>query len=514
MCVRRSTCAALAALAVVLAETPAAADEPIASSGTQKELGAPFDYTTKAERTYFRAVVEQALILGLGFAQYATNKAGNEADWDLAPEWSSVEKKLTLSALTFDNNYFDTNWLTHPGAGFLYYSAARGNRLSIPVSLLFATTSSTLWEYFGELREHAAINDLIATPMTGLALGEPALQLGALFQRARPSPAWTALGWVFAPFKSVHDALDGLEPARAAEVDDLGLPTDVWHRISLGGSVGVTHQQRGPTQGDGRLAARSRIVGIPGYGKTGVRGGWFTSGEVTDLRFQTGVSEGELVDVVLASHVLPFGYAYQDVALDDGGRLRGHGIVAGLHVGAEYGRHDWDRDRRRAQDRIALVDTGLTLEGRVHAGGWTVRTGVDGLANFAGVDAYALPEERLVHSDIHLPSVLRNKGYYHAYGATLRPRVEAERGRLDVGGELRVDWFESIAHADVEPVATNVRLDASDRRILTRGWIGFHPTRHLRISVGAEWGEREGRVTSARASRSELGVHGATEVVF
>lgn len=511
---RRVACAALAALAVVFAETPARADEPDASPSPGSELGPAFRYTTPAERTYLRAAVEEVIILGLGYAQYATNKKGNAADWDLAPDWSSVEKKLDLSALTFDNNYFDTNWLTHPAAGFLYYSAARGNRLSIPVSFLFATTSSTLWEYFGELREHAAINDLIATPVTGLALGEPALQLGALFQRGRRGPASTALAWMFAPFKSMHDALDGLEPVRAEKFDDLGLPDDVWHRIALGGTVGVTHQRDGVTQGDGRLVARSRIVGIPGYGSAGVRGGWFTGGEVTDLRLQTGVSEGRLVDLVIASHVLPVGHAYQDVRLDEAGRLRGYGIVTGLHVGAEYGRHDWDRDRRRTPDRIALVDGGLTLEGRAHAGGWTFRTGLDGLVNFAGVDAYALPEERLLHSDIHLPSVLRNKDYYHAYGATLRPRVEAEDERFDAGADLRVDWFESIAGADVEPAATNVRLDASDRRILTRAWLGFRPVRHIRISLGGEWAEREGRVTSARASRSEVGMHGGAEVLF
>lgn len=507
--------AALAAVATLFAAGPSRADEPDPGVVVEDdELGPPFRYTTPPARYYVRMTLEEIFLLGLGYAQYATNKAGNAADWDLAPEWASVEKKLALSALTFDNNYFDTNWLTHPGAGLLYYSAARSNRLSIPLSFLVTTTASTLWEYFGELREHAAINDLIATPVAGVALGEPLLQLGGLIHRGRQSVPATALGWLLAPFKSVHDAVDGLEPARTDEVDDFGLPTDVWHRVSLGLTVGVTAQERGVTQMDGRVVARARIVSVPAYGRAGAHGGWWDGGEVSEIHFQTGMAGGQVVDLSLASHLLPVGYAHQVVRSDDAGGLRGYGMYGGLHVGAEYVRHDWDRDRRRSGDRLALVDSGLTFEMRVHLGPWTLRSRLDGLVDFAGVDAYALPEERRVHSDIHLPSVLRDKGYYHAYGATLRPRFEAETNMFDLGADLRVDWFESLARADVEPVATNERFDASDRRIWVRTWLGVRPAPHVRLFVGAEWGEREGRVTSVRASRSEMGLHGGTEILF
>jgi hypothetical protein len=514
----------------------------------------PFTYTTPASRYYLRATLEELLVLGLGYAQYAANKAGNEVDWDLAPSWSSIEKKLTLSALSFDNNKFDTNWLTHPGAGYFYYLAARSNRLSIPVSLLFTTLSSTLWEYFGEIREHAAINDLIATPLTALPLGEATLHLGAFFQRGRKTFGTTAASWVFAPLKNVHDAIDDLDPARApaGRTDDLfGLPTDedTWHRIKVGSSVGVTHQSsgssdsgggggKGLTQGDVRVYASSRIVAIPGYGTTGMRGGWFTEGEVSDLQLQTSVSlaDGGLVDFDFGAHVLPLGYAYQNVDRDArDGRLRGHGFVAGLNVGAEYSRHDYDRDRRRDRDRIALVASGATFEERLHTGLWTIRAGVDGLATFSGVEAYALPEETREHSDIHLVSVLRNEHYYHAYGATFHPRLEIEKAKastssssgtkpvvngdvdIDFGSDLRVDWFDSILHRDVDAGAVDTnssRLDASDRRIVTRAWVGLHPTPYLRISLTSEFREREGRVASTRSSRSELGLHTGIELLF
>lgn len=512
--VRRGTRSRLAlALSAVLA---AMALAPVAKADEdpgEEHLGPAFRYTVAPSRDYGRALFEQVLILGAGFAEYTSNKAANEPDWDLAPEWSSVESKLLFSSLTFDNNKFDTNWLTHPFAGFLYYSSARGNRLSLPVSLLFASVSSTVWEYVGEIREHAAINDMIATPMTGLALGEPMLQLGALVHRGSQTPGAKVAGWVFAPWKSLHDAIDGLDPEPARERDHFGLPDDVWHRITIGGSAGVTSQSAGLTQGDGRIFGRARIVSVPGYGQAARRHGWFDDGEVTEIGFRTGVASGSLVDLAVEGQVLPIGYAYQDVALDAAGRLRGHGGLVGLHVGASYELHDWDRDRRRAGDRIGAVATGLTVEERVHAGPLTVRARLDGLFDFAGVDAYALPEEKKRRGDARLSSVMRNQGYYHAYGVTLRPRVEAELGAFDAGGELRIDWWSSIDTRDVEPSPGPV-IDASDRRTRAGVWMGVRPAPFLRLFAAGEAGRRWGRVGATRDARSEIGAHGGVEVVF
>lgn len=503
--------------------SPVGAAPPVVDAG--EELGSPFHYTTPPNRHYFRAFVEDVAVLGLGYAQYASNKAGNEVDWDLAPDWSSVERKLTFGALTFDNNHFDTNWLTHPGAGFLYYSAARTNRLSIPVALLYTGVSSTLWEYFGELREHAAINDLIATPMTGLPLGETMLHLGAFFQRGSDAFGSTALSWMFGSFKNVHDAIDGLEPARGCAVerhlDDLGLCSDdgkseAWHRFTLGASVGMTHQHDGVTQGDVRGFATSRIIELRGYGGPGNTHHFFSDGEVSELALRAGTAEGQIVDIGLEARAAPWGYASQDVIVDPEGQLRGYGVVAAFAFGAEYGRHDYDRDRvrRPTGDRIALVNAGPMLEERVHLSAWTLRARLDGYVDFAGVEAYAMPEERQTYGDIHLASVLRNEGYYHAYGATLRPALALENRAIDFGTDLRVDWFTMIASRDVEPISTDTRIQASDRRLVSHAWLGVHPARHLRLSVTGELQSREGRVGLSRAGRSEIGMHGGFEFLF
>jgi hypothetical protein len=489
--------AVIAALATVLVSGEAKADdrEPV------------FRYTKPAKRYWLRTTIEELGILGAGYAQYVDNRASNERDFDNSPNWDTLKSKVTLgSALTFDNNLFDTNWLTHPLAGWFYYGVARSNRVSIPASAAIAFFASTLWEVLGEIREDAAINDLVSTPFGGMAVYEPMMQTGAVFQRAKKTPASTALGWLFAPLKSIHDAIDGLETERATEIDDMGMPVDEWHRIRLGGSAGVTHQQGGVTQGDARFYGESRVVALPRYGRKGSAAGWFGGAEVSELRVQAGFSEGEAVDIQIASSALPAGYRWQDA--------HGQGIIAGLHVGTEYGRHDYDRDRRREPDRIALVAAGTTIEETTQAGPLLVRTRLDVLGNFAGVESYALPAYAANRGVGGLTSILAIQHYYHAYGATLRPRLELELGRMDGGFDLRADWFHQITGRDRGTDPVDESIAARDRRLMGRTFIGVRPTPHIRLSVTGELSERMGRVANIQASRSEVGVHAGIEALF
>jgi hypothetical protein len=352
-----------------------------------------FHYTTPAGTDPLRTFIEQGVILGIGYAQYATNKA-NEADWDVGTDWPGFRSKLLFSSASFDDNRFDTNWLTHPLAGFLYYGAARSNRLGILPSFLIAFASSGIWELVGEVREQIAINDVIATPVAGVALGETSLQIGNLLHRSRDTTVSGVLGWVFAPFKSAHDALDDVDPERADAFDDVGLAADVWHRFRAGTALGVTAQEGGRTELDARASLDSRIVALPDYGSAGRHALVFDSGEVTSLRLQAAHSPSRWVDLGVAAHVLPFGAYWQDVRPDNAGGLDGSSVIVGLDVGAEYSRHDYDRDGRRGEDRIALVTAGATVEHTAHFRRLLTRARLDVLGSFGGVDAYGNPLAR------------------------------------------------------------------------------------------------------------------------
>ena len=71
----------------------------------------------------------------------------------------------------WDNDSFSTNLFSHPYHGNLYFNSARSNGLTFWESVPFAMGGSLMWEFCGEV-EPAAINDVMATTMGGIALGE------------------------------------------------------------------------------------------------------------------------------------------------------------------------------------------------------------------------------------------------------------------------------------------------------------------------------------------------------
>lgn len=511
--------AALAALA--LAEGSARAEpEPAAEPSPPP---APEDDTRDPAFRYvggtppanvLRTVIEEGIILGVGYFQYLLDKNSNSADFDLGVSWSSLRDKFLFEEISFDNNRFNTNWVLHPFAGWAYYSAARGNRLGILPSFAVAFASSAFWEFVGEFREQVAINDLIVTPMAGMALGETTTQLGAFLQRSRRTPTTFVLGWLFGPFKALHDTLDGLTPEPPEGYDDLGFPNDVWHRFYLGADAGVTKQADGLLQTDGRVQGYSRLSTLPHYGAEGTASRWFHSGEMSSMAIRAATGGGELVDFNLATSFLAAGHYAQNVGLDPHGRLRGSGTVAGLHLGFEYSYHDYDRDRRLPADHIALVSAGPSFEHSLYGHGVTLRVRADSLATFGGVHAYALTPYERAYGTAGLTSVMAREGYYHALGVTLRPIVEVEAGPFDAGGDVRADWFEGITGADREAPVTGNETPASDVRLTTRAWVGVTPIRHVRLGISTEYNARSGRVGPASASRSEFGIYGGAGLKF
>ncbi len=493
--------------------------EQTAHAGSQEQDDEPppsdpaFRYTTRARPNVLRAIAEQFGVLLFGFAEYLMQSDQNARDWDLSYSWQDFRSKLLLQSASFDNNRFDTNWVTHPLAGYFYYTAARGNRIGILGSFGMAFASSTFWEYVGEFREQVSLNDVVTTPISAVAFGEAATQLGAFFQRSRPSRTAKALGWVLVPFKSAHDAIDGLEVERPHGYDELGFPDDVWHRFRVGASGGVTSQERGLTQAEGRFRFDSRIVTLPDYGRSGRHDRWFDAGEVSWLALGGALSDGTVVDVDVAAGTLAAGHYHRDVRRVETGLL-GHGSVVGLSVGSEYGRHDYDRDRRRSEDQIALVSTGAVVEESAHAGPLLVRARGDVLASFGGVSAYALYDYVARAEPMRLSSVVRGQGYYHAYGATLRPSLEIESGRFDAGGDVRLDWFAAITGLDRRQFEVIEELQPVDRRARVRAWLGVRPCKNWRWFLTAERRERAGRIGSIGVSRSEVSLQTGIDFVF
>lgn len=92
--------------------------------------------------------------------------------------WSSVGGNFK-HAFVWDNDKFSTNLFAHPYHGGLYFNAARCNGLSFWESVPYAFGGSLMWELFAE-RDPPSINDLIATTIGGIALGEMTNRLSLL----------------------------------------------------------------------------------------------------------------------------------------------------------------------------------------------------------------------------------------------------------------------------------------------------------------------------------------------
>ena len=75
------------------------------------------------------------------------------------------------NGFVWDNDVFSTNLFMHPYHGNLYFNSARSQGLTFWESAPFAAIGSLQWEFLGE-REPPAINDLIATTMGGICIGE------------------------------------------------------------------------------------------------------------------------------------------------------------------------------------------------------------------------------------------------------------------------------------------------------------------------------------------------------
>ena len=92
--------------------------------------------------------------------------------------WHSIGDNFK-NGFVWDNDRFSTNMFDHPYHGNLYYNAARSNGLSFWQSCPYALGGSLMWEFFGE-NLPPSTNDVFATSIGGIALGETAFRISSL----------------------------------------------------------------------------------------------------------------------------------------------------------------------------------------------------------------------------------------------------------------------------------------------------------------------------------------------
>lgn len=108
----------------------------------------------------------------------------------------------------WDNDAMGTNMFMYPYHGSLYFNSARSNGYNYWQSGLYAFGGSFMWEMFME-NEYPSTNDIIATPIGGMALGEVFYRAFDLILDDRKTGA-SRFGLEFASF--VVSPMRGLTP--------------------------------------------------------------------------------------------------------------------------------------------------------------------------------------------------------------------------------------------------------------------------------------------------------------
>lgn len=112
----------------------------------------------------------------------------------------------------WDNDQFSTNLFAHPYHGGLYFNAARSNGMTFWESTPYALCGSLMWETTCEI-EPPAINDLIATTMGGICIGEITHRVSDLIlddSKRGGARFWREfLGTVICPIKGLNRIISG-----------------------------------------------------------------------------------------------------------------------------------------------------------------------------------------------------------------------------------------------------------------------------------------------------------------
>lgn len=457
-------------------------------------------YRKQPSSHYFRVTLEELAILSIGVGQYWYNREENSRDWQLNYDWPSLRARLDGEAYAFDTNGFDTNFLFHPVAGTFYYLAARSNRMTPLESLAVAFGASAIWEFFGEFQEKISVNDVVVTPMAGMAWGETLTQLGAYFLRQCPSVSNQALGTVLAPFSVLHDAVDGAERLTVCD----GEPPST-HRFRLYVQGGETWSEGQSPYGVLHTGLETEVIHLRGFARLGTGSSTFTDGNVSRLRFNASFSDLDSInvsDLSFLTQTVIAGLHFRKNTLEHGG-LRQRETLFGFMVGAEYTRHRYDP--RAEPDRVFLLDLpALTTRyyGRTKDLGWELSLDAGGA--FGAADSLVLSHPSSGAYTPELTSVAAAEGYNHVVGVTLSPRARFDFGVAEAGIEFRGERL--IGWRALDRAGTVASASIGEVRRRSRAWLSLGAPRLERLLFSIAWTERASTLGELSAKRNELSV--------
>ncbi len=151
-----------------------------------------------------------AQVFGINAGVWAFDRYILNADFArISP--SSIRRNIQ-TGFVWDNDQFSTNLFAHPYHGSLYFNAARNNGCTFLESAPYALAGSMMWEVAAEV-EPPALNDLIATTVGGIALGEFTHRMSSLVlddSKRGYARFWREfLGTLICPIRGLNRMING-----------------------------------------------------------------------------------------------------------------------------------------------------------------------------------------------------------------------------------------------------------------------------------------------------------------
>lgn len=167
-------------------------------------------------------------------------------------------KKNLKKGFVWDNDQMSTNMFGHPYHGSLYFNSARARGFNYWQSGAFALGGSLTWELFFE-NEYPSINDIIATPMGGLVLGEVLYRSSDLIlddrTRGKERIGREVAGFLISPSRGLTRLINGdATRKRATSGRQFGIP-----EISIETSIGIRDMELKDNISDDAIGASLEV---------------------------------------------------------------------------------------------------------------------------------------------------------------------------------------------------------------------------------------------------------------
>lgn len=146
--------------------SPASAQMPVRLFATRPVAPDSADIAYYGREHFWRAAGE---VFGFNMGLWAFDRFVQHGDWSYI-NFHTIGQNFKHGFI-WDNDKLNTNMFLHPYNGNLFYNAARSNGFNYWKSGLFSIAGSAMWELFMEC-EYPSTNDIIATPIGGMCIGE------------------------------------------------------------------------------------------------------------------------------------------------------------------------------------------------------------------------------------------------------------------------------------------------------------------------------------------------------